>query len=166
MSEEQPHLIDPLRLAHQHRLVHGKFPLATMTRVCESLCATEGDVSFELMFSLDESHRPMIRGGIKTALPMICQRCLQPLRWEIDAPVTLMILSDEADEENLPDDVDALTLHSTTVSLQELVENELILAIPLVPKHDVCPQNEYRLAGDAEVHDPNPFAILKGLKKN
>lgn len=165
MSEELPHSIDPLRLAHQHRLIHGKFPLAAMTRVCESLCATEGDVLFELMFSLDESHRPMIRGWIKTALPMICQRCLQPMRWEIDASVALMILSDEADEENLPDDVDALTLHTTTIPLQELVENELILAIPLVPKHEVCPRNDYTLV-ENEAHDPNPFAVLKNLKKS
>lgn len=165
MLEELPHSIDPLRLAHQHRLIHGKFPLAAMTRVCESLCAVEGDVSFELMFSLDESHRPMIRGWIKTALPMICQRCLQPMRWEIDASVALMILADEAEEDNLPDDVDALTLHATTVPLQELVENELILVIPLVPKHDVCPQNDYTLA-EKEADDPNPFAILKNLKKS
>lgn len=163
MSKELPHSIDPLRLAHQHRLIHGKIPLAIMTRVCESLCATEGDVSFELMFSLDESHRPMIRGSIKTILPMICQRCLQPMHWEIDASVALMILSDEAEEDNLPDDVDALTLHTTTIPLQELVENELILAIPLVPKHDICPQNDYALAEENEKH--HPFAALKQFKK-
>lgn len=164
MSEAQPHSIDPLRLARQHRLVRGSFPLAEMTRIHESLCATEGEVTFEWLFRLDEAYRPMIQGWIKTELPMICQRCLQPMRWGINAPVLLMLVSDEAEEENLPDDIDALTLHSSTIVLRELVENELILVIPLVPKHEVCPTNDYALSTDAEAKD-NPFAALKSLQK-
>lgn len=164
MSEEQPQSIDPLRLAHQHRLLKGNFSLATMLRVHDSLCATDGDVSFEWLFSLDELHRPVIRGWIKTSLPMTCQRCLQPVCWEVDVPVALMLVSDEAEAENLPDDVDVLTLHTTTVPLIELVENEVILAIPLVPKHEICPANEYELPTEADLAS-HPFAVLKTLNQ-
>lgn len=164
MSEEQPQSIDPLHLAHQHRLLKGKFSLATMPRVHDALCATDGDVLFEWLFSLDELHRPIIRGWIRASLPMTCQRCLQPMRWEVDAPVALMLVSDEAEAENLPDDIDVLTLHTTTVLLGELVENEVILAIPLVPKHEVCPANEYVLPTDADLAS-HPFAVLNTLKK-
>jgi len=164
MLEELPHAIDPLRLAHQHRLVQGKFALAEMQRIHESLCATDGEVFFEWLFSLDEAQRPMIRGWIKTTLPMICQRCLQPMQWQIDTAVSLMILSNEAEEDALSDEVDALTLHTTPVTMRELVENELILAIPLVPKHEVCPVNEYALSDNSE-EKYHPFAALKSFKK-
>ncbi len=155
MLEERPHSIDPLRLAHQHRLVQGKFALAEMQRIHESLCATDGEIFFEWLFSLDEAQRPMIRGWIKTTLPMICQRCLQPMQWQIDTTISLMILANEAEEDTLPDEVDALILHTT---------NELILAIPLVPKHEVCPVNEYAISDDSEA-ESHPFAALKLLKK-
>jgi len=164
MLEERPHSIDPLRLAHQHRLVQGKFALAEMQRIHESLCATDGEIFFEWLFSLDEAQRPMIRGWIKTTLPMICQRCLQPMQWQIDTTISLMILANEAEEDTLSDEVDALILHTTTVTMRELVENELILAIPLVPKHEVCPVNEYAISDDSEA-ECHPFAALKLLKK-
>ncbi|MEZ5672429.1 MAG: hypothetical protein R3E08_08580 [Thiotrichaceae bacterium] len=59
---------------------------------------------------MDELHRPIIRGWIRASLPMTCQRCFAAHALEVDAPVALMLVSDEVEAENLPDDIDVLTL--------------------------------------------------------
>jgi len=110
-----------------------------------------------------------------------CQRCLQPTRVDlvVDRSIRFVASEEEAarlDEEG-EDDVLAMT---RTLNLAELVEDELILALPVVPRHEVCREplpQAYPSEGDehaatAEVADAftepgrrNPFAVLASLKR-
>jgi uncharacterized protein len=107
----------------------------------------------------------------EVALPQTCQRCLGP----VDVPVAferefrfvateeLAAVEDEESEE------DVLVL-SRDFNLLELVEDELLMALPVVPKHDVCPGAVKLQVVDAdfveeEREKPNPFAVLGQLKK-
>jgi uncharacterized protein len=114
---------------------------------------------------------------VQGSVRMQCQRCLQPvtLALEVDRPIRFVADEDEAarlDEEG-DDDVLALTAR---LDLLALIEDELILALPIVPRHDVCPQPLQVPGGVAadgtpepvpeEADDrPNPFAVLARLKK-
>ena len=104
-------------------------------------------------------------------LPLTCQRCLGPVEVAVDfdrefrfvATEELAAIEDEESEE------DVLVL-SRNFNLAELVEDELLMALPVAPKHDVCPKPVKLQVADADFADepeekPNPFAVLQQLKK-
>jgi len=101
---------------------------------------------------------------------LTCQRCLQPYEVPLALDRRLRFVRGESQAEaldaELEDDVLAL---SRSLDLRELVEDELLLALPLVPRHAVCPQPlpmaaEAEPLPDAAPERPNPFAVLQGLK--
>jgi uncharacterized protein len=104
---------------------------------------------------------------------LTCQRCLQPVAHELGVERTLRFVPTEEEAARLDeaeDDEDVLTL-PRALNLHELVEDELILALPLVPRHDQCPEplayepggEEPAPAGEAG-EAPHPFAALARLK--
>lgn len=109
--------------------------------------------------------------GAEVDLPQTCQRCLGP----VDVPVSFerefrFVASEEvAAVEDEESEEDVLVL-SRDFNLLELLEDELLMALPVVPKHDVCPGalklqvSDPDFAGE-EQEKPNPFAVLEQLKK-
>jgi len=99
-----------------------------------------------------------------------CQRCLQPVALDLDLARALRFVADEATAEALDaeseDDVLALPRY---LDLHDLVEDELLLALPLVPMHAQCPQalptSTGFDTGDAPTEPAaHPFAALAGLR--
>jgi uncharacterized protein len=111
---------------------------------------------------------------MQAQLPLRCQRCLQPMLTEIDTKVALVVLDSEPSQnsqnsqnEELPVGYETITLTSTQVSLITLIEDELILALPIVAMHTACPSNECQyvssIAEDKTLKN-NPFQVLSQLK--
>ena len=107
----------------------------------------------------------------EVALPQTCQRCLGP----VDVPVSFerefrFVASEEvAAVEDEESDEDVLVL-SRDFNLLELVEDELLMALPVVPKHEVCPGAVKLQVADQNfveeaAEKPNPFAVLGQLNK-
>jgi uncharacterized protein len=113
-----------------------------------------------------------------------CQRCLGPYRQPVDVAATFQIVASEEEADAAPlddDEVDAI-VGARQFDLYELIEEELLLSLPLVPKHDVCPSVHEALvtgeAGDIVIEhaaedEPvrrdeadNPFAALQALKRD
>jgi uncharacterized protein len=103
-------------------------------------------------------------------LPVQCQRCLGPVVETIETQRDFLFVADEATAEALDDESqeDVLVI-SRDFDALSLVEDELILALPLVPRHEVCPVDMPHEAVDptfeAASERPNPFAALASLKK-
>jgi uncharacterized protein len=103
------------------------------------------------------------------ALPMQCQRCLTPVLETVTAERSFRFVADEDTAAALDDEAeeDILVL-SRDFDALALVEDELILSLPLVPLHEVCPQAMPMSAVDPEFETaatkPNPFGVLAGLK--
>lgn len=110
-----------------------------------------------------------LRLQARTALRLTCQRCLQPVTVELDIAPTLRFVQNEALAEQLDEDSeeDVLAL-PPSLDLRELVEDELILALPLVPRHEHCPQPLPMFAADPDGSpaEPSAFAALAGLLKD
>jgi uncharacterized protein len=171
MSKDLPIHVNLLRLAQQQSYLKGHLALATMTRLQKSLCATEGSAYIEWQFAMDGQQRPLIQGRVQAQLLMQCQRCLQPFYWPVEASVALVALHPHQTEDDLPPGYEEMTLSIVPVRLAELVEDELILALPIVALHDHCPDHEYLLPNgeiaNSEAVIDNPFKILlQTLKKN
>ena len=122
-----------------------------------------------LDFSRQEDGRRIIRGYISGSVVMDCQRCLEPVEIKLDCDISLGIVDDEEEAELLPDQLDPLVAGEES-QLYELLEDELILALPIVPVHEECDPPSADNAGEQEdIEVPereNPFAVLASLKKD
>lgn len=104
-----------------------------------------------------------------TELPVVCQRCLTPVVEPLEVARWFRFVADEAsaDAEDEDSEEDVLVFQPA-FNLVELIEDELIMALPLVPMHEVCPTALPTSVGplieDAPAR-PNPFAVLQQIKK-
>ncbi len=151
----------------------GRLPLSAFARLREGLVDAEGEVSFSLAFDRDALQVSYVELRIDAELPLLCQRTLQRFLFPVEMVQRLGLLpagDDEgvAAEAGLPEGYEALVVGDDgAVRPLELVEDELILAVPLVP---VAPGSEsverdWPVSEDEE-RSANPFAALADLKKN
>lgn len=162
-----PEPIDAWRMVATRRELEGRLPLSAFKRLEGSLVDTDGSVSWSLQFDTDALRIPYVEVRIDAALPLLCQRSLA--RFELPVQVTqrLGLLRDEADEAGLPEGYEPLLVPADgQLDPAALVEDELILAVPVVP---VAPDTE-AMAHDwpapaEEADAANPFAALAALKK-
>lgn len=148
----------------------GEITLSETKRLGELLHGSESDrkdrkIALNFEFSRDEYGTPMIMGKLETSLELECQRCLKALELPLKLDFKLMI--DASDEIVGNSDMDTIYSNDGYIDIIELVEDELLLAIPLVATHDDTACNEGWKAGLAESEvtaRENPFAVLQELK--
>lgn len=181
----KPREFNPLRLdvaafAEAGAELSGAWPLATLGRLAASTSAEAPPTADDaVQWAARGSCRrrtgaePELRIGLqaRAALRLVCQRCLQPVEAVVDIDRPLRFVAGEAQAAALDaeSDEDVLVL-SRSLDLRELVEDELLLELPLVPRHEACPAPLAAGAGPASAEDaparPNPFAALAALKKS
>jgi uncharacterized protein len=118
-----------------------------------------------LDFGLDERRIRTLRGSIQGTLTLVCQRCLKGLDFPVDIRFCLGIVSSEAEIDRLPGGYEPLLVSGEPLRTLEVVEDEVLLAIPAVPVHDQD-AGGCRMAyqNPAQPERESPFAILKNLK--
>lgn len=172
MSAEVPEVLDAWRMAAARRSFDGRLPLAAMARLRDLLADTEGEARFSLEFGHDPLQVPFAELRIDAGLPLVCQRSLQRFVQPVELVQRYALVRDadggeEEVEASLLPGYEALQLtEEGLLRPAELVEDELILAVPLVP---VAPGSEsverdWPVTGEEEVR-ANPFAALAALKK-
>jgi len=135
MSEPLPVEIDPLTLAERGRELRGAIPVDAFHRLAGWLAATEGELTFELRFGRDEQGRWHVQGHLAGSVALECQRCLGQFALPLDRAFELVLVESEAEAETLPEEVEAVVVGSRrSVHTVDLLEDELILALPLVPR--------------------------------
>jgi uncharacterized protein len=150
------------------RCFDGQVNLAELTRLQGLVADTEGQCTYALEFAHDDILRvSYVELTIETALPLICQRSLQRFLLPVSSVQRLGLIRSEAEEAALPPDYEALLVPDDGMLRPAyLVEDELVLAVPLVP---VAPGSEAVEqdwpATEEEVSKANPFAALAALKK-
>jgi uncharacterized protein len=169
-----PSKLDVEALAKAGASLDGTWPLAELERLATSAAA--GTAVGTVRWRARGEHRAVRGGGPQvwlhlsadTQVMLECQRCLKPVSVEVHAERSFLFVQGEnaaaeldADSE---DDVLALT---RTLDLQALGEDELLLELPLVPRHEVCPEPLPVVDGEPldEEEKPNPFAVLASLKR-
>lgn len=167
MSANLPEMLDAWRMVTARRGVEGRLPLSALTRLRDSLLDTEGEVRFALDFDRDELQVPYVELRIEAGLPLVCQRSLERFLLPVNIVQRLGLIRDEADEAALPPGYEPLLVpEDGELRTAELVEDELILAVPVVP---VKPGSEAVErdwpATQVEQERANPFAALSALKK-
>lgn len=175
-SEFNVHRLDVRAFAEADGRLSGSDALSKYERLLEETAGQGGDrvvrwqARGELRRDAAGFAQVWLHLQADVSLPLVCQRCLGPA----DIPVTVersfrFVATEQqaaAEDEEAEEEVLAL---SRDFDLQVLIEDELLMALPLVPRHDSCPTEVQLSAQDADfeaaqVAKPNPFATLAGLK--
>ena len=168
-----PHVVDALRCCQQQAVVQGEVPLSALPRVAAQLqLSTEALAAVHLDFSVDEQGRRRIAGTVTATLPLQCQRCLDVVELAVSSELALALVWTEEKAAQLPRTLDPVLMAEPELDLYALVEEELLLALPLVPQHPVgqcaAPAIPDAAEGEAlaEPEKVNPFQVLASLKTN
>lgn len=167
-SNALPRHADLRKLAAASATVGGAVDVQALTRLLPLLLDTAGSVDVELRLGSDEEGYRTIRGRITASAVLQCQRCLGPVALDLDVPVSLAMVWAEKEIPSLPSRYEGVVVGEDPADLYDLVEEEMLLSLPLVAAHESgrCPsqpeaweQNEDDVA--AEPRRENPFAVLR-----
>jgi uncharacterized protein len=171
MSVTLPESVDAWRMVSARRSFTGELPIAAMSRLCELLAGSDGAAQFELDFGRDEFGTAYLDVRVKAPLLLICQRTLEPFVLPMVVDTRLGLIRTEREESGLPPGCEPLLVaEDGTLKLADVIEDEVLLALPLIP---VNPDSElpdeatspYLEEDSSEGHTDNPFAVLRELKK-
>lgn len=168
MSEKFiPESIDPFRFAEQNLHLNGTVRFADMKRLSSIQNPGNDVVTVKLVFGVDEQGVTFLKGHLKTILALQCQRCMEPFVCEIISDFVLGIVNTLDEANALPENFEPALAKEGQLALRELIEDELILNLPIIPRHEpedckgVSPLKE---AGLEQGKGENPFHVLESLK--
>lgn len=168
MSAEVPDNLDAWRMVAARRGFEGRLPLSSLERLRGSLLDAEGDVRWAIQFDTDALKLPYAELRIAAELPLQCQRTLERFEFPVELVQRLGLIRDEADEAALPEGYEPLLVPADgMLQPAQLVEDELILALPTVPvKPDTDAIEREWGADEEELRQASPFAVLAGFKRD
>jgi uncharacterized protein len=154
----QPGVIDGLQFARGAQAIRGVLGMEHLPRLAELQGATEG-LAFGLRGGMRDDGKPCLWISVSGELRLVCQRCLGQLIFPLSIDAELVLTDDPSEIEAAEDEVDRV-LASRAMSVAQLVEDEVLLALPMVPRHDRC---SAAVPGEREAK-PSPFSVLTELK--
>lgn len=171
-----PVTLDVKKSAQHEISYEGYIVAAELKRLTKSLVSADGDVDVKLQTGTDPRGLNFLKGQVRVSVALTCQRCNENLNIDLESDFAYspVKIGYEEDEENqLPDYYEPIFINEFgEIALRDLIEDELILDIPLIAMHD---EQDCSAAGrnmtwgkieEVVEEKPNPFAVLKQLKRN
>jgi len=157
----QPGLIDGFQFARDRSRIEGALGLGQLPRLAEMQCETAG-LRYRLEGEIDADGRAWLNMDVAGSVQLECQRCLGKLDFPLSIASRLELVREWRDMADADDEVDRVQANRE-MDVAMLVEDEVILALPMVPRHERC---ETGIADDeAETVSKSPFGALAALKK-
>tara|TARA_R110002049_G_scaffold83933_15_gene213639 strand:+ start:158 stop:667 length:510 start_codon:yes stop_codon:yes gene_type:complete len=164
-------MLDVRQAAVRGVTVSGALKPLDLQRFRPLLAADEGTIAAEFNFSRDDERRYVMRVAVTADVVVTCQRCLEEMPQQLSSESTLAIVWTDEEAAHVPRQLEPLIVLEPPSSLWDVVEEELILAMPPFSYHDT---DECRMKtaaysdpvpeGDTGEEKPNPFNVLAQLK--
>ncbi|TAK53084.1 MAG: DUF177 domain-containing protein [Betaproteobacteria bacterium] len=154
-------VIDGFEFARSGSRQSGDCAAKDFRRLLGALYAPEGTIHYELQGLPQELGRPALRLSVTGRLQLICQRCLGPLQFELRSATQLLLFAEDAELAAVPIEAEGpeRIVASRDMSVLDLVEDEVLLAVPYAPRHEQCTTRD----GHAPDAPQRPFAGLRAL---
>ena len=154
-------LIDGFEFAAAGAKQQGVWAVGDFPRLRDMLASDAGEIRYSIEGVRDARDRPALRVKLRGMLTLRCQRCLETMDFDVDTDETLVLAASQAEIDAEPTDPSApdRLLAAEEVRVRDVLEDELILALPYAPRHEGCEM-------DAETHGDekiSPFAGLRGM---
>jgi uncharacterized protein len=160
MPDAARRVIDGFQFARGSGELHGTLALSALPRLAEMGVAASPGFEYQVRGGVSERGKPVLRIAARGRADMTCQRCLGAVEVRVEADAELELAASEAAIEAADDDVERV-LATPEMDVVALIEDELILSLPMVPRHEACEPKAARGEDEAGL----PFAALAGLKR-
>lgn len=139
-NQSLPKIINPGKLAEKAAKLQGTLPLADMPRLKNLLTDDAGEVSLSIDFSVDASRLVCMHLVADALLNLECQRCMESFTYPMAINILLSPVKTEADAVKMAR-YEPLIMEEDTVGLEGIIEDEILLNLPIIPKHtqNECP---------------------------
>lgn len=165
-----PVSLDPFQPRSLNQQWEGDYDRSDLPRVA-SVAPNDAPLAVHVSFGLARGQLGEVRlqGWIAGALELCCQRCLQPMTWRFRLQSDAVLLGPEGSPGALGEDRDVVEIGADGLFRPaEFVEEEILLALPLSPRHDDCDQErrrEFEPGAVSHGSADSPFAVLGDLRK-
>lgn len=155
-------VIDSLSFAREERSLQGELQVSELERLHEDLAEAAGVIVYRLKGRMTRQNKPQLVLEVVGEIPFICQRCLGRLDYPLSIVSVLELIADEADltQDALEDDSRDFLVAQKELDVAALIEDEIILALSLTPRHEDCALPGGSTRGTKE----SAFAALAALK--
>lgn len=172
MQKQMPEIVNFVHQVEINRTLEGGYPLTKLKRLQEVLMAATDQEDVQVTAKIEFCHSvgfASIKGRVSATLLVACQRCLKPMEIDVEGRFKFALVDSEEEIELLPDEFEPYLLEGEEQSIIDLVEDELLLSLPMVTMHDdtcsaVMVGQQKNIAAQKEA--AHPFAALKNLKDN
>jgi uncharacterized protein len=133
--------IDPQRLARNGEVLEGSLDVVQLKRLSEVAGDAGRPVDYCLRFSKNEANHPVVEGEIQAEVILTCQRCGEPMTCHLQAMPKLQVCLNDEQAARVATGYEPMVTEGKPVTLASIVEEELLLALPMVAKHEFgqCP---------------------------
>lgn len=169
-DEKIPEKVNPYRLAEAKASLHGVVSIKELQRLCTSLADDSGDVLINTSFGIDENGVRYIKGHWETELKLQCQRCMEPFVYGIMGDFLSGVVKTEEEAAELSEVYDPVLEDEGMIVIRDVIEDELIVNLPIVPMHDPdqCKVDLSRVVSEANKgsggDESNPFKVIEILR--
>ncbi|MAT52359.1 MAG: nucleic acid-binding protein [Porticoccaceae bacterium] len=165
--KQLPRHLDPRKLVTAGSSLNGEASTAEMERLGDAVESAAPYARVSLDFGRDEMGNATVSGSVALEVELECQRCLMPVGYSLAGTFSLGIVWDEEQAKNLPKRLEPWIVGAESADLYDMVEDELLLTLPIVAYHkpEECKGTRSYSTGDVEDTAENPFGILAQLKK-
>ena len=153
---------DAFAFSREGRVLEGTLELSSLDRLHDLLAEIAGEVSFHIGGLAGERGEALLHVTVSGSLPLACQRCLEAIPFDLHVDNLLELLAEDAEmsQDELEDDTRDFLPVAGGLDVTELVEDEILLVVPVAPRQERCGLPGAADAGE-RVH---PFARLAGLR--
>jgi len=141
-----------------------------MKRLAPLLVTADGDATFVAAFRRDLDKRVIVDLQVEAALPLICQASLDVYNEQVKRRSELVVIEHDQEQDDLPDSYEPVKSENGRLAVASLVEEELLLGLPQVPRKPGLEKVEYSTGGETLKSEAlqkkgkkNPFAALQDL---
>ncbi|MFT7132227.1 MAG: hypothetical protein ACI81O_000936 [Cyclobacteriaceae bacterium] len=131
-----PVQVNHRRFVSDNAKLEGIIPLQRFERLIALVEDEAGEVEAQLEFKKARKHRSLVVGHLRTKVSVICQNCMAPAQIVLDTELRVLVVNSEEALAELHEDDDGLVCEGELILLVDLLEDELILALPMVGKHE------------------------------
>ncbi len=155
-------VINSLTFGREAGLLEGKLQIAGLARVLDLLADSAGHLAYRVKGKVGARNRSQLWLELDGTLSLCCQRCLEGVEYPLEMRSLLEFVDDEDEltQEEIEDDSKDFLLTQKELDVMALIEDEIILALPVAPCHESCatPEIEHGAV------NLSPFSVLTGLK--
>jgi len=158
-------------MAAERQTLEGQIPQKELRRFSAYLADVAGNAIFKLRFRKQRNGKIQIQGNAGTRVTMLCQYCLEPVELDVNVEISQIVMSSQEEriEQGIQEDI--LVVEGDRVELSMIIEDDLILGLPMVAKHvgrdgtsSCLDRLQYEPLDENQPVKPSPFAVLKKLK--